>query len=340
MGRRRRAFQCLLRRHLQLPRAELAASKRGPHCSAAIDRSDHRSVDHERRRPWKSGYWVFASPVICDQLVDRLLVGQALVGSWRLARRARPPIPGSPASFAISTNSWSGGRFSIASSWSCGVALRPCLPFGLVLVEGARSGKKLLGPLQRAISDGGKVDRVADIVAEFPADLARSSHICRSGSERPSRRNARQCGQVSDPYSTSFTFALGLPITKPPAGVALTTSVQSAGVGRPRDAACVAARAAFAGLDCMRRERTATAQARKMRTFIDSLRSLDHRDRLVALVERRRAAASRNSAPQATPGMREARDRQSREALRRAPWAPAEAADARASAAPPAACPA
>ena len=36
-----------------------------------------------------------------------------------------------------------------------------------------------------------------------------------------------QWGQVIDPYSTSFTFAFGLPITKPPFGVLLTTSVQS-----------------------------------------------------------------------------------------------------------------
>jgi len=40
-----------------------------------------------------------------------------------------------------------------------------------------------------------------------------------------------QCGQVIEPYSTSFTLALGLPMTKPPAGVAATTLVQSAPFG-------------------------------------------------------------------------------------------------------------
>src|SRR5262249_31069309 len=42
----------------------------------------------------------------------------------------------------------------------------------------------------------------------------------------PSSSNALQCGQDSEPISTSFTVAWGLPIMKPPAVVALTTSAQ------------------------------------------------------------------------------------------------------------------
>src|SRR5947209_3402032 len=41
----------------------------------------------------------------------------------------------------------------------------------------------------------------------------------------PSSSNALQCGHDSDPISTSFTLALGLPIMKP-SEVALTTSAQ------------------------------------------------------------------------------------------------------------------
>src|SRR4051795_5047224 len=47
----------------------------------------------------------------------------------------------------------------------------------------------------------------------------------------PVASNSRQCGQVSDPYSISFTFALGLPMTKPPACVGLTTCDQSPPLG-------------------------------------------------------------------------------------------------------------
>src|SRR6185295_6176 len=43
--------------------------------------------------------------------------------------------------------------------------------------------------------------------------------------------NSRQCGQVSDPYSISLSLALGLPMRKPPAGVALTTVDQSPPLG-------------------------------------------------------------------------------------------------------------
>src|SRR3546814_10401450 len=39
------------------------------------------------------------------------------------------------------------------------------------------------------------------------------------------------CGQVIDAYSTGFTGASGLPMTKPPSGVAETTCVQSPPLG-------------------------------------------------------------------------------------------------------------
>src|SRR5439155_5453812 len=39
--------------------------------------------------------------------------------------------------------------------------------------------------------------------------------------------NSAQCGQLIDPNSTSFSGALGLPIRKPPCGVAATSLLQS-----------------------------------------------------------------------------------------------------------------
>src|SRR5215212_3349620 len=47
----------------------------------------------------------------------------------------------------------------------------------------------------------------------------------------PASSNSRQCGQVSDPNSISFTLAFGLPIMKPPAAVGLTTMLQSPPLG-------------------------------------------------------------------------------------------------------------
>ncbi len=62
--------------------------------------------------------------------------------------------------------------------------------------------------------------------------------------------NAAQAGQVIEPYSTSFTGAAGLPITKPPSAVVATVWVQSpplgAGIGSiGPDAAAVAALPSF-----------------------------------------------------------------------------------------------
>src|SRR6187401_2410898 len=47
----------------------------------------------------------------------------------------------------------------------------------------------------------------------------------------PSSSNSAQCGQVSEPNSTIFTFAFGLPIRNPPSPVSLTTVVQSPFLG-------------------------------------------------------------------------------------------------------------
>src|SRR5687768_1083613 len=43
----------------------------------------------------------------------------------------------------------------------------------------------------------------------------------------PWRAKSAQCGQVSERYSTTFTRAAGLPIRKPPSGVATTVRDQS-----------------------------------------------------------------------------------------------------------------
>src|SRR5438132_10265391 len=47
----------------------------------------------------------------------------------------------------------------------------------------------------------------------------------------PFSSNSRQCGHVREPYSMSFTLALGLPIMNPPSGVGLTTWLQSPPLG-------------------------------------------------------------------------------------------------------------
>jgi hypothetical protein len=47
----------------------------------------------------------------------------------------------------------------------------------------------------------------------------------------PSFAKVAQWPQVSEPYSTSFTLAAGLPIRKPPSGVATTLRAQSAAAG-------------------------------------------------------------------------------------------------------------
>src|SRR4026208_1012169 len=43
----------------------------------------------------------------------------------------------------------------------------------------------------------------------------------------PFSSNSAQCGQVSEPNSTSFTLALGLPMMKPPSAVFETIDDQS-----------------------------------------------------------------------------------------------------------------
>src|SRR5690349_18790330 len=92
----------------------------------------------------------------------------------------------------------------------------------------------------------------------------------------PFSSNSRQCGQVKAPISISFTLALGLPIMKP-AEVAFTTSVQSPPGG---GVACVIVTfslvAVVLAVFCLLQAasaRTATAQARTLRTFIDFNRS-------------------------------------------------------------------
>src|SRR6478735_8328992 len=57
----------------------------------------------------------------------------------------------------------------------------------------------------------------------------------------PFSSNSAQCGQVSEPNSTSFTLALGLPMTKPPSGVLLTMVVQSPLLGAGTAAAVTSA---------------------------------------------------------------------------------------------------
>src|SRR5438067_261408 len=116
----------------------------------------------------------------------------------------------------------------------------------------------------------------------------------------PSSSNFLQCGQESEPISTSFTLALGLPIMNP-AEVALTTSVQlPPGGGLAWVIATVSLATTvpwvwFLFVLQPARARAAMVQARKMRTFIGSIAPVDHGYRVIALLrERRRAAASGN----------------------------------------------
>src|SRR5215210_6982894 len=91
----------------------------------------------------------------------------------------------------------------------------------------------------------------------------------------PFSSNSRQCGQVSEPYSTSFTLALGLPIMKPPAGVGLMTIVQSPPLGGATCSHLTGASLVLASPALELQPAiaiTATAPARKTEGFIQLLR--------------------------------------------------------------------
>src|SRR5574338_12590 len=109
--------------------------------------------------------------------------------------------------------------------------------------------------------------------------------------------NSRQCGQVSEPYSTSFTFASGLPIRKPPCEVGLTTWLQSPPCGGFTVSSFTGA--LVAASPCLELQpamaTTAIAQTRNLVGVMDSLGSLDHWYlRLRRFRQRRRTAGSGN----------------------------------------------
>src|SRR4051812_15478338 len=94
----------------------------------------------------------------------------------------------------------------------------------------------------------------------------------------PFSSNSRQCGQVSEPNSISFSLAFGLPITNPPAPVGFTTSLQSPPLG---GATCsILSGALVAASPCFELQpataTTATVQARKKEGFMGSLAPIDH----------------------------------------------------------------
>src|SRR5262245_42869043 len=113
----------------------------------------------------------------------------------------------------------------------------------------------------------------------------------------PVSSNSRQCGQVSDPYSITLTFALGLPISIPPSGVWVTIVVQSPFFGGLTGV--IFTGAFVAASPCFELQPataiSAAAQARKVVGFINSLGSLDHGYVGLGLLgKRRRSAGSGN----------------------------------------------
>src|SRR5947209_8531838 len=113
----------------------------------------------------------------------------------------------------------------------------------------------------------------------------------------PFSSNSRQWGQVSEPYSISFTLALGLPMTNPPADVALTTCDQSPLLGALTGVTL--AGAWVAASPCLELQpaiaTTAAAQARKTEGFIVSTAPIDLGNGCLALLrDQWRPVASRN----------------------------------------------
>src|SRR5262245_11852515 len=114
----------------------------------------------------------------------------------------------------------------------------------------------------------------------------------------PASSNLWQCGQLSAPISIRCTLAVGLPIMKPPAGVAITIFVQSpsagGGTGLYTDADVSVGAASLTLLQAASGRSAMAAQMRVV-DFIGSFAPNDlGKGCVVGAAERRRAAISRN----------------------------------------------
>ena len=146
--------------------------------------------------------------------VDHLLSAQALV-ALRLRQSARGGPVLQAEQIGKLTNSWLVGRFWICSSLACGTAWTLPIQSAGPCTARLSAGKSSSAPLHRATMFAAtSIGPCMHIGPEFPADLARL-HIFVDQVGTPSSSNPLQCGQKSEPISTSFTLALGLPITKP-----------------------------------------------------------------------------------------------------------------------------
>src|SRR4051812_40146910 len=135
------------------------------------------------------------------------------------------------------------------------------------------SGKKLFAPLQRTINEAVRSNASRTKLRNSQLTWPDFTYWLISAGT-PFSSNSRQCGQVSEPNSTSFTLALGLPIMKLPASVALTTIVQSPPLGGLT--CCSLALLLVAASPCFELQpaiaTTARAPARKAEGFIQLLR--------------------------------------------------------------------
>ena len=102
-------------------------------------------------------------------------------------RRASPPIAGSRRAWR--SRRIAGWRQVLQRLHAAPVGgLDLADPVALVGVQGAGQAEEAASPRRSARSATRHVERIADVIAEFVADLAASSHICRSAACRPSRR--------------------------------------------------------------------------------------------------------------------------------------------------------